>query len=137
MVCFHSHFPHDSRQSPVSCLLIFHCSCTLDSKGCYFLIIVLFRSVISLLGLFCSRFLVISVAIPLYFIHSHLSSNITYRRLFSILGLVTSCIPLLLFVVSCHSQVIYFFVIHKQSQSFRSLLAYSMLSMVMLRLWTF
>ena len=34
-------------------------------------------------------------------------------------------------------QVIYFFVIHKQSQSFRSLLPSSLLSLLILRLWAF
>ena len=92
--------------SPVSCLLfIFQCSCTLHSKNCS-LIVVLVRSVISLLlGLFCGHFLVFSAIIPLYFIHSRLSSDITHYRLWSVLGSVTSCVPLLLFVVSaCHSR---------------------------------
>ena len=34
-------------------------------------------------------------------------------------------------------QVTYFFIIHKQSQSFRSLLPYSLLSLLMLRPWSF
>ena len=34
-------------------------------------------------------------------------------------------------------QVIYFLVIHRQSQSFRSLLPYSLLSLLLLRLWSF
>ena len=90
--------------SPVSCfLLIFRCNCTLNSGGCSILIIVLVCSVISLLlGLFCGRFLVFSATIPLYFINSSLSSAITHRRLWFILGSVT-CVPFLLFVVKCHS----------------------------------
>ena len=98
-------FPMTVDGSPVFCLLlIFRCRCPLHSGGCSVLIIVLVPSGISLLlGPFCGRFLVFSVTIPLYFIHSCLSSDITHCRLWSVLGLVTSCIPLLLFVVSCHS----------------------------------
>ena len=47
---------------------------------------------------------------------------------------------LLPFAIICGQlslQVISFFVIHKQSQSFRSLLPYSLLSLLMLRLWSF
>ena len=101
-----------------------------------FLVIVLVRSVISLLlGLFCSHFVVFAATKPLYFINSHLSSDITHCRLWSVLGSVTSCVPLILFVVKCHSRSL--FVIHKQSQSFRSLPPYSLLSLLILKLWSF
>ena len=90
--------------SPVSCLLfLFRCSCPLHSWD-YSLILCSSAVCYRFFWGFLPSFSGLLSDHPEFFIISRWSSDITHCRLGSVLGSVTSCVPVMLFLVKCLSR---------------------------------